>query len=221
MNRIAVVDFGTGNLRSVHKAIEHVSHTAEVVVTDEPTHIGQSDRVVFPGQGAIGTCIDALARTGLRDALLDAIERKPFLGICLGLQALYASSEEGGGTECLGVLAGEVQHFNHVDGMWNEFHDQASGLRLKIPHMGWNNVTQTRDHPLWRGIAQDERFYFVHSYCALGSDPDEVHGVCEYGRRFTAAGGRENVFAVQFHPEKSQHAGLTLLRNFVEWDGGV
>jgi glutamine amidotransferase len=207
MTTIAVLDYGMGNLRSVCKAIEHVAPKAQVRLAHTPEEVRRADRVVFPGQGAIGGCVRALDEAGLRDALLESLKTKPFLGICLGLQALYAHSEEGGGTPGLGVLAGRVRRFNPPD------------ETLKIPHMGWNQVRQARPHPLWRGIADNARFYFVHSYYAETADPGCVAGVTDYGQRFTSAAARENIFAVQFHPEKSQQAGLQLLTNFVAWEG--
>ena len=172
--------------------------------------------MVFPGQGAIGGCVAALGVRGLREALLDAMRSKPFLGICLGLQALYERSEEGGGTACLGILPGRVKLFPR-----ERMKDAATGQALKVPHMGWNQVHQERAHPLWKGIPQDSRFYFVHSYYAEADRPEEVAGTTEYALRFTSAAAHENIFAVQFHPEKSQAAGLKLLENFVAWDGGA
>ena len=212
MSTVVVVDYGMGNLRSVCKALEHVAPNAKVLLTHEPEALAAADHVVFPGQGAIAGCINALESQGLRQALLEAMATKPFLGICLGLQALYAFSEEGGGVECLGVLSGKTKRF--PDNM-----KDANGQLLKIPHMGWNQVHQTRAHPLWNGIAQDERFYFVHSYYVESEDDNAVAGTTEFGLPFTSAAGRDNVFAVQFHPEKSQHAGLRLLENFVRWNG--
>lgn len=214
MTHIAVVDLGTGNLRSVSKAIEHVAAGATVVITRDPDQLRSANHVVFPGQGAIGTCIRAIDERGLRESLIEVIRTKPFLGICIGLQALYEHSEEHGGISCLGVLAGEVRHLTHLK-------NSRSGWppELKIPHMGWNTVRHSRPHPLWSDIEPNARFYFVHSYCALGANPAEIYGVTEYGGAFTSAAGRDNVFATQFHPEKSQRDGLTLLRNFVHWDG--
>jgi glutamine amidotransferase len=213
MAHVAVVDFGTGNLRSVSKAIEHVAPKVRVDVTDDPDRVQAADHVVFPGQGAIGTCIRAIDQKGLSDALMEALRTKPFLGICLGLQALYRYSEEHDGTPCLGVLDGEVKHLTHLSGVAEWPSD------LKIPHMGWNTVRQNQRHPLWSNIGSDARFYFVHSYCAVGDNNAEVLGITEYGGLFTSAAGRDNLFATQFHPEKSQRDGLTLLRNFVQWDG--
>ena len=217
MSLVAVADFGTGNLRSVHKAIEQVAdRRTRVLVTSKRSELERADRVVWPGQGAIGTCLKALDTLGLRDTFHKLIDQKPLLGICLGLQAMYEYSEEGGGVDGIGVLEGKVQRFDAGGS-----DDSSSGLRLKVPHMGWNNVIQTRSHPLWHGIGQGQRFYFVHSYYARSADPVQEYATTEYGASFTSAGGKENYFGVQFHPEKSQNAGLQLLRNFVEWDGSV
>ncbi|MCR4347078.1 MAG: imidazole glycerol phosphate synthase subunit HisH [Sulfuricaulis sp.] len=214
MNTVAVIDYGMGNLRSVCKAIEHVAPKARVRLTASATDIRAASRVVFPGQGAIGGCMTALETGGLRESVLEAMHSKPFLGICLGLQALYDFSEEGGGTPCLSLLAGSVKRFP-VEKMT----DKATGLPLKVPHMGWNQVHQTSPHPLWKGISQDTRFYFVHSYYADSADAHDITGETAYALRFTSAAARANIFAVQFHPEKSQHAGLRLLENFMAWDG--
>jgi glutamine amidotransferase len=214
MNTVAVIDYGMGNLRSVCKAIEHVSPRARVVLTASPPDIRRADRVVFPGQGAIGGCMAALESDSLRETLLDAMKSKPFLGICLGLEALYDFSEEGGGTPCLSLLAGAVKRFPS-----DKMTDRTTGLPLKVPHMGWNQVRQTMPHPLWKGIPQDTRFYFVHSFYAESSDSRQVTGETEYAVRFTSAAARANLFAVQFHPEKSQRNGLRLLDNFMSWDG--
>jgi len=208
MTTVAVIDYGMGNLRSVCKAIERVAPAARVHLATCAADIERADRIVFPGQGAIGGCIAALERSGMGDALRASLATKPYLGICLGLQALYESSDEGGGSACLGLLPGRVRRFN-------------AGGDLKVPHMGWNQVYQTRPHPLWRGIAPETRFYFVHSYYAETTDAGLVVGATEYGVRFTSAAARANIFAVQFHPEKSQQAGLKLLANFVAWDGSV
>ncbi len=221
MSLVAVVNFGTGNLRSVQKAIEHVADKGvRVIVTEKSTDLAQADRVVFPGQGAIGTCINAMQSHGLQEVLNDLLQSRPFLGICLGLQAMYESSEEDGGVRCMGVLKGAVEHIN-VSGNGGGFKDPVTGIRLKVPHMGWNNVTQTKPHPMWRKIKQGQRFYFVHSYCAHAKDPAQEYGITEYGFPFTAAGGMENYFGVQFHPEKSQNAGLQLMKNFITWDGSA
>jgi glutamine amidotransferase len=214
MKHIAVIDYGMGNLRSVRKAIEHVAPSTRVVVTSDAEEIRRSDSVVFPGQGAMDSCLLALQSLGLREALLEATREKPFLGICLGLEALFDFSEEGGGISGLGLFPGRVKLFPP-----ERMHDAASGRALKVPHMGWNNVHQLRTHPLWQGIPQDARFYFVHSYYVECGDARYAAGSTDYGVTFTSAGARENIFALQCHPEKSQHAGLQLLRNFVNWDG--
>ena len=219
MIQIAIIDIGTGNLRSVHKALEHVATGASIHVTANPESVRRADRVVFPGQGAIANCMQVLASTGLRQAIEEAIVNRPFLGICLGLEALYAYSGEDGGIAGLGALKGTVRHLQSFNGQSNGLLESAGGIRLKIPHMGWNTVNQIRPHPLWHGIQQGSRFYFVHSYCADAQDDSEVAGTTEYGTTFTSAGCRENVFAVQFHPEKSQTVGLTLLKNFTTWGG--
>jgi glutamine amidotransferase len=215
MTSVAVIDYGMGNLRSVCKAIAHVAPQARVALVTDADGIRRADRVVFPGQGAIAGCVTALTKQGLVDVLEDVVHEKPFLGICLGLQALYESSEEGGGTRGLGIIPGTVRRFP------DKMKDPESGELLKVPHMGWNQVTQVMDHPLWQGIPQNSRFYFVHSYFADTSDRSFVAGITEYQVRFTSAAAHENIFAVQFHPEKSQHAGLKLLENFVKWDGSV
>lgn len=215
MTRVAVIDYGMGNLRSVCKAIEHVAPDASVKLVTDAAGVEKADRIVFPGQGAITGCITALKKNGMFDVLEDVVCQKPFLGICLGLQALYDTSEEGGGTRCLGILPGTVRRFP------DKMVDVETGDTLKVPHMGWNQVQQVGKHPLWQGIPQDSRFYFVHSYYADTSDRAYVSGITQYQLRFTSVAAHENIFAVQFHPEKSQHAGLKLLENFVNWDGSV
>jgi glutamine amidotransferase len=200
--KIAVVDYGMGNLRSVSKALEHVAARAEVVVTSDPKEILSSGKVVAPGQGAMPDCMRQLAASGARDAVLEAAASKPFLGICIGLQMLFERGEEGD-TPGLGVLAGSVPRFA-VPG-------------LKIPHMGWNEVMQRGAHPLWAGISDCSRFYFVHSYYPAPRNAADVAATSVYGAPFTCAIARDNIFAVQFHPEKSQSAGLQLLSNFVRW----
>lgn len=214
MTIIAVIDYGMGNLRSVTKALEHVAPDQEVILTSDAATIHAADRVVFPGQGAAGDCMRALEHYGVRPGIEDAIKNKPFLGICMGLQVLLDRSEENDGTDCLGYYAGAVQYFG------TDMADKK-GDRLKIPHMGWNEVSHKKPHPLWQGIADKQRFYFVHSYFVLPTDNDLTVGEAEYGHAFTAAIARENVFAVQFHPEKSADAGLQLLENFSTWNGEV
>ncbi len=209
---IAVVDYGMGNLRSVSKALEHVAPDKRVVVTSLPKEIDRAARVVFPGQGAMPDCMRELESRGLRDAVKRAAAEKPFLGICIGLQMLFEHSEEGDAAG-LAVLTGDVVRFRRED-----MHD-ATGHKLKVPHMGWNQVYQTRQHPLWSDIPDGERFYYVHSYHVRPQATGLVAGESEYPGRFTSVVAQDNIFAVQFHPEKSQHAGLQLLSNFVQWDG--
>lgn len=208
--RIAVVDYGMGNLRSVSKALEHVAPEAEVLVTSDATAIRAAERVVVPGQGAMPDCMRELDARGLRAPVIEAARAKPFLGICIGLQMLFDRSEEGG-VAGLGLLAGTVRRFAE------DLRDAASGARLKVPHMGWNEVMQAQTHALWRDIGDGARFYFVHSYYADEADQALASGRTRYGSVFTCAVARDNIFAVQFHPEKSQAAGLQLLRNFVHW----
>lgn len=208
--KIAVIDYGMGNLRSVSKAVEHVAGTAEVRVTDDPGYIAAADRVVFPGQGAARDCMAAIGEHHLNQAILRAAASKPFLGICMGLQVLMRHSEENGGTSLLGLFAGEVKRF---DGLAQG----DNGLPLKIPHMGWSSVHQVMAHPLWDGIADESRFYFVHSYRVVPEDVSLIAATTDYGVRFTAAIARDNLFATQFHPEKSAEVGLQLLKNFVDW----
>ena len=207
---IAVVDYGMGNLRSVAKAIEHVAPGLSVAVTGDPALVRAAARVVFPGQGAMPDCMREMDARGLRAALVDAARTKPFLGICIGLQMLFEMSEEGG-VAGLGLLPGRVRRFP-PQAMF-----AADGTRLKVPHMGWNRVRQTAPHALWRGIADGTRFYFVHSYFVEAARQELVAGTSEYPFAFACAVARDNVFAVQFHPEKSQTAGLKLLANFTQW----
>ena len=210
MNSIAVIDYGMGNLRSVSKALEHVAPDAAVEVTSDPAVVMRADRVVFPGQGAMPDCMRELDARGLRPAVLEAARSKPFLGICIGLQMLFERSEEGD-TPGLGVFPGQVKRFP-PGAMKN-----ARGAKLKVPHMGWNEVMQAAPHALWRGIADANRYYFVHSYYVEAGKPELVAGYSIYGFPFTCAVAQDNIFAVQFHPEKSQTAGLALLANFVAW----
>ncbi len=208
---IAVIDYGMGNLRSVAKALEHVAPGKAVAVTSDPDTIREAARVVFPGQGAMPDCMREMDARGLRAPLLEAASNKPFLGLCIGLQMLFEHSEEGD-TPGLGVLPGRVVRFPAV-------HRSAQGDKLKVPHMGWNQVYQTMSHPLWDGIEDESRFYFVHSYYVDPANPGLIAGTSRYPSSFTCAVARNNIFAVQFHPEKSQSAGLQLLSNFVSWNG--
>ncbi len=210
MTSIAVIDYGMGNLRSVSKALEHVAPDADVQVTSDPKIVRQAERVVFPGQGAMPDCMREMDARGLRPAVLEAARSKPFLGICIGLQMLFDRSEEGD-TSGLGVFPGQVKRFPQ-----QQMKD-AQGGKLKVPHMGWNEVMQAEPHALWRGIADASRYYFVHSYYVEAGKPELVAGYSVYGFPFTCAVAQDNIFAVQFHPEKSQTAGLALLANFVTW----
>ena len=206
---VAVVDYGMGNLRSVEQALRHVVPYAEIVVTDDANVIAGAKRVVFPGPGAMPDCMRELDGRGLRDAVLDAAHNKPFLGICIGLQMLFEHSDEGN-VAGLGTLRGKVVRFA------SDMHD-AQGNKLKVPHMGWNQVHHAQ-HPLWNGIEQDARFYFVHSYYVQPGDATLIQATGDYPQHFACAVARDNLFAVQFHPEKSANAGLRLLRNFVNWN---
>ncbi len=234
---IAVIDYGMGNLRSVQQALRNVAPDAVITVTDDPRVVAQASRVVFPGQGAMPDCMRELDARGLRNAVLQAARSKPFLGICIGLQMLFEHSAEGD-VPGLGILPGKVVRFA------GNLRD-AQGNKLKVPHMGWNEVRRgvipqlpqgvetiapspaggrglgrgsAPSHPLWQGIPQDARFYFVHSYYVQPQDGQLVQATSNYPQPFVCAVARDNLFAVQFHPEKSQSAGLTLLRNFVNWN---
>ena len=211
MTSIAVIDYGMGNLRSVSKALEHVAPDAHVQVTSDPEVVRQAERVVFPGQGAMPDCMREMDARSLRPAVLEAARSKPFLGICIGLQMLFERSEEGD-TPGLGVFPGQVKRF--PPGAMKD----AQGGKLKVPHMGWNEVMQAEPHALWRGIADASRYYFVHSYYVEAGKPELVAGYSIYGFPFTCAVAQDNIFAVQFHPEKSQTDGLALLANFVIWN---
>ena len=210
MSSIAIIDYGMGNLHSVASAFEHVCDSS-IQVTSDPSVIESADRVVLPGVGAMRDCMAEIKRLGVDEIVAKVSKDRPFLGICVGMQALMQSSEENGGVDCLGLFDGQVKFFG--DDL------RENGQRLKVPHMGWNQVEQC-DHPLWHGIENQSRFYFVHSYYVPTSiDQNLVAGTTHYGVDLSAAIMRNNVFATQFHPEKSQHAGLQLLKNFSEWNG--
>ena len=223
MSTIAVIDYGMGNLRSVYKALEHVAPRQRVVIAQDAAAIANADRVVFPGQGAMPDCMAHLRQAGLLDALLEFARSRPLFGVCVGEQMLFERSEEGhggeggqggqggtGGTLCLGLFEGRVVRFPAGQ-------RDHEGRALKVPHMGWNTVRQVRPHALWQGIADEERFYFVHSYYARPTDSGLDVGRSEYGVSFTSAVARDNIFATQFHPEKSAAAGLRLYANFASW----
>jgi glutamine amidotransferase len=211
MSNVAIIDYGMGNLHSIAKAIQHVGDAAAVEVTADHAAILRADRVVFPGVGAIRDCMASLEERGLVPVLREAAKTKPFLGICLGMQALLDESEENGGTPCLGLIPGRVARF--PEGLADE-----AGETLKIPHMGWNRVEPAKPHALWEGIPAGSRFYFVHSYYARPEHAEDVAATSAYPTPFAAALAHDNLFAVQFHPEKSQSAGLRLLANFLQWN---
>ena len=211
MNRIVVVDYGMGNLRSVAQALRHVAPEADVRISGEVADIENADRLVFPGQGAMPDCMRCLRESGLQDALMAAAEKKPMLGVCVGEQLLFDSSEEGD-TPGLGLLPGKVVRFR-LEGQ-----TQPDGSRYKVPQMGWNRVRQTLSHALWSNIPDDSYFYFVHSYYAVPERSAHTAGETVYGASFCSAVARDNIFATQFHPEKSAAAGLQLYENFVHWN---
>lgn len=210
MNTIAIIDYGMGNLHSVSKAIEHVASGTRVLVTSDAAQIRSADRVVLPGVGAIRDCMAEIRRLGFESLVQELVLEKPVLGICVGMQAMMQHSQENDGVDCMGLFDGEVEYFG------DDLHE--GNARLKVPHMGWNQVQQARPHPMWQGIENGSRFYFVHSYYVSGDVPAAI-GSTQYGYAIAAAVAKKNIFAVQFHPEKSQHAGLQLLKNFSQWDG--
>lgn len=211
MSSVAVIDYGMGNLHSIAKALQHADADVTVRITADPGLILEADRVVFPGVGAIRDCMQALHDTGLADTIKQITGAKPMLGICLGMQALLSDSDEGGKIECLDIFPGHVRRF--ADNLTD-----SNGNRLKVPHMGWNQVRQT-PHPLWNDIPQNSRFYFVHSYYAVPDRAEDTFGASDYPQPFSCALAKDRIFAVQFHPEKSQAVGLQLLKNFLHWDG--
>jgi glutamine amidotransferase len=210
---VAVVDYGMGNLRSVSQAVMHVARDTDVdvIVTSRPEEVHAAERIVLPGQGAMPDCMRELRDSGLQEAVLDAAANKPLMGVCVGMQMLLTRSHEGP-TDGLGLIAGEVVRFD-LDGRL-----QPDGSRYKVPQMGWNQVLQTQPHPLWQGVPDVSYFYFVHSYYARPADRRHSAGESEYGERFTCTLARDNIFATQFHPEKSAEHGLALYRNFLHWN---
>ena len=211
MSSIAIIDYGMGNLHSVSKAIEHVAPEAKVIVTSDPEQIRAADRVILPGVGAIRDCMAEIHRLGFDALVKELVEDRPVMGICVGMQAMMEHSQENDGVDCIGLFPGEVEYFGD---------DLKEGDgRLKVPHMGWNQVEHGA-HPLWDGIASGERFYFVHSYY-VSEHVEHACATAQYGKGIAAAVMQKNIFAVQFHPEKSQHAGLQLLKNFSQWNGSV
>lgn len=223
MNKVAVIDYGMGNLHSVAKAVEHVGRNVSVAVTSDANTILAADHIIFPGVGAIRDCMAEIRRLGIDEIVAEASESKPILGVCVGMQALMNSSEENGGIQCLGMVDGKVRFFGDALNTPEQKRQlvDADGQKLKVPHMGWNTVKQVDKHPLWKGIDDMSRFYFVHSYYVqLGAD-EHASGTAQYGLEFTAAVSKGNIFAVQFHPEKSHRCGLQLLTNFLSWDGST
>jgi glutamine amidotransferase len=215
MRTVAVIDYGMGNLRSVAQAVMAAAHGSDVkvVITANPEEVHAAERVVLPGQGAMRDCMQELNDSGLLPAVLDAAANKPLFGVCVGMQMLLDHSAEGGegGTPSLGLIPGEVVKFDLAG------QHQADGSRFKVPQMGWNQVTQTQAHPLWQGIPDNSYFYFVHSFYARPLDTRHTAGVTDYGQSFTSVLARGNIFATQFHPEKSADLGLSLYRNFLSW----
>ena len=213
MKTVAVVDYGMGNLRSVSQAVIHVARGSgvDVIVTSNPDDVFAAERIVLPGQGAMPDCMRELRDSGLQEAVLHAAANKPLMGVCVGMQMLLSRSEEGP-TDGLNLIAGDVLRFQLAGRL------QPDGSRYKVPQMGWNQVHQTAPHPIWHGVPDGARFYFVHSYYARPSDPRHSAGETDYGSRFTCALARDNIFATQFHPEKSAEHGLALYRNFLHWN---
>ena len=207
MQKVVVVDFGMGNLRSVQRALAYVAENAEVEISSDPERVRRADRVVFPGQGAMPDCMRYLRDTGLEEAVREAAASKPFFGVCVGMQMLFESSQEGN-TPGLGILKGQVVRFQM----------SAAQRALKVPHMGWNQVRQALPHALWSGIADAARFYFVHSFYAQPANAAQAAATTDYPNPFTSAVMHDNIFATQFHPEKSQAAGLALYKNFLNWN---
>ena len=202
---IAIIDYGVGNLRSVHNAVSFISPKTKSIVTSDPDIVAKADKVIFPGQGAMPDCILHLEKIGLKESVIEVAKKKPFLGICLGLQMLFESSEEGN-VKGFGLLPGHVKRFQ-----------LNKKERIKIPHMGWNRVSIKNSHPLWNKIDTDHRFYFVHSFYAETTNENLIMATSSHGGEFTSAIAKDNIFAVQFHPEKSQNLGLQLYKNFLDW----
>ena len=211
MKTIAIIDYGMGNLHSVSKAVEHVAPDARALVTSDPEQIRGADKVILPGVGAIRDCMAEIRRLKVDELVREVSADRPLLGICVGMQALMSRSQENGWVDCINLFPAEVRFFG------NDLRE--NGERLKVPHMGWNQVHQTIDHPLWHDIEDGERFYFVHSYYAEAEGNPDMAGRTHYGVDLAAAVARDNIFATQFHPEKSHRAGLQLLKNFSQWSG--
>ncbi len=211
MKTVAIIDYGMGNLHSAKKAVEHVAPDTSVLVTDNADIIREADRVILPGVGAIRDCMAEIRRLGIDTLVREVSQDRPFLGICVGMQALMSRSEENGGVDCIGLFPSEVRYFGE--------NLTENGKRLKVPHMGWNEVFQAVEHPLWHNIPDGDRFYFVHSYYAEAEGNADISGRSHYGVDLAATVAKDNIFAAQFHPEKSARAGLQLLKNFTNWNG--
>jgi len=214
MATVGIIDYGMGNLHSIAKALRYVASDEQIEVSYDPDALARMDRLVLPGVGAIGYCMSELHRLELDDMVRSFVDKRPLMGVCLGIQALMGHSEESNGVDGLGVFPGTAVAFAAPDA-------QPDGVRRKIPHMGWNQVEQKRSHPLWKDIAPNSWFYFVHSYYVMPDEPKHIAGTTTYGVEFASVLLRENVFATQFHPEKSQSPGLQLLANFLVWDGSI
>lgn len=210
---VAIIDYGMGNLHSVSSAFSHVSPDSDIFITADAKKIASADKILFPGVGAIRDCMAEIRRLGFDTLVPELInDGKPVLAICVGMQALMTHSEENDGVDCINFLPGNVKFFGHN-------RKDTDGKKLKVPHMGWNQVQQSINHPLWHGIENNSRFYFVHSYFVDAQKTEQVAGTCEYPSQFSAALAKDNLFATQFHPEKSDTVGLQLLKNFTEWNG--
>ncbi|MBX2808073.1 MAG: imidazole glycerol phosphate synthase subunit HisH [Cellvibrionaceae bacterium] len=210
-NTIAIIDYGMGNLHSVASALAHVAPNSTIAISADARVISDAERIIFPGVGAIRDCMAEIRRLGFDQLVPELLAKgKPLLAICVGMQALLSGSEENGGIAGMGLLPGKVKFFGTA-------HHDSAGKRLKVPHIGWNQVTQTQAHPLWQGIDDNSYFYFVHSYYVEADKPQQIAATCDYGKRFSAALWTDNLFATQFHPEKSHTAGLQLLKNFSRW----
>lgn len=211
---VAVIDYGMGNLHSVSKALQHIAPDSHIWVGDDPDIIKNADRVVYPGVGAIRDCMGEVRARGLDEVIVEVAKTKPLLGICVGMQGMMRYSEENGGVDCLGLFDDKVEFFSST------FEKNAiDASELKVPHMGWNQVIKSQDHALWNNIDDGARFYFVHSYFVAAEGCSSAVGVANYGVDIAAMIARDNIFAVQFHPEKSHKDGLQLLTNFLQWDG--
>lgn len=215
MKTVAIIDYGMGNLHSARKAVEHVAPDVRVLVTDNADQIREADHVILPGVGAIRDCMHEIRRLEVDTLVREVSRDRPFLGICVGMQALMSRSEENGGVDGINLFPAQVRFFG--DNLVEK--GERLGARLKVPHMGWNEVYQSVDHPMWHNIPDGDRFYFVHSYYAEAEGNADIAGRSHYGVDLAAAVARDNIFAVQFHPEKSARAGLQLLKNFVDWSG--